>query len=213
MTAGDPGGDALDAVLAALGAALAFGEADHEGIAAHPPLPARGQAFRLAGVWPQARSSRPPCARYAFCELPTALRKYGRSASIGQPIISFPPHSPRKHWRTCRDYRQRMDKTCFIDASIERLLLRPEPRLRVTTDQKARSSNLLGRTRRRRHRHQTLKSGCQPLQGFPFLFPLRSTLRVALRARGSLRSSPHARGGCRSSRWSASSCAPATSTS
>ncbi len=45
VTARDPGGDALDAVLAALGAALAFGEADHGGIAAHPRYRLEGRHF------------------------------------------------------------------------------------------------------------------------------------------------------------------------
>lgn len=45
VTTTDPGGDALDAVLAALGAALAFREADHEGIAAHPRYRLEGRHF------------------------------------------------------------------------------------------------------------------------------------------------------------------------
>ena len=41
----DPDGDALDAVLAGLGAALAFGEADHEAVAAHPRYRLEGRHF------------------------------------------------------------------------------------------------------------------------------------------------------------------------
>ncbi len=45
VMARDPGGDALDAVLAGLGAALAFGEADHAAIAAHPRYRLEGRHF------------------------------------------------------------------------------------------------------------------------------------------------------------------------
>ena len=45
VMARDPGGDALDAVLAALGAALAFAEADHAAIADHPRYRLEGRHF------------------------------------------------------------------------------------------------------------------------------------------------------------------------
>ena len=65
VTARDPGGDALDAVLAALGAALAFRGGGPRGHRCPPPLPARGQAFRLTGhggqVWPLTAVLREVC--------------------------------------------------------------------------------------------------------------------------------------------------------
>jgi hypothetical protein len=41
----NPGGDALDAVIAALGAAQAWGAADHGAIARHPRYPREGRLF------------------------------------------------------------------------------------------------------------------------------------------------------------------------
>jgi len=43
----DPGGDAIDAVLAALGAAQAFAAADHDAIARHARYPREGHLY----VW------------------------------------------------------------------------------------------------------------------------------------------------------------------
>ena len=41
----DPGGDAIDAVLAALGAAQAFAAVDHEAIARHARYPREGHLY------------------------------------------------------------------------------------------------------------------------------------------------------------------------
>ena len=45
VMAEDPGGDALDAALAAFGAAVAFAEADHAAVAEHPRYKLEGRHF------------------------------------------------------------------------------------------------------------------------------------------------------------------------
>lgn len=45
VMASDPGGDALDAVLAALGAASSFAQVDHDAVAAHPRYTLEGRHF------------------------------------------------------------------------------------------------------------------------------------------------------------------------